>query len=111
MLHFSNLEPFVEVMSNASVFITLHRGLKRGIFVQILEWLMEDQDFFHDLFQRFKFAQPGSDSQVEIVAFLQELTNLSKCLQQGPKRVLFHKLVHLGVFEVFPATYFTLRFV
>lgn len=61
---------------------------------------MEDPDFFDDLFQQFKYAQPGSDGQVEIVAFLQELTNLSKCLQQGPKRVMFQRLVHLGLFEV-----------
>ena len=68
--------------------------------MQILEWLMEDQDFFQELFQRFKYCQPGSDAQVEVIAFLQELTNLSKCLQQGPKQVLFQRMVHLGLFEV-----------
>lgn len=83
--------------------LSVARNESFQINLQILEWLMEDQDFFQDLFQRLKYSQPGSDAQVEIVAFLQELTNLSKCLQQGPKRVLFQKLVHLGLFEVGPA--------
>lgn len=61
---------------------------------------MEDADFLRDLFHRFKFAQPGSDAQVEIVEFLQELSNLSKCLQLAQKRILFQRLVQLGLFEV-----------
>lgn len=71
-----------------------------SVYLQILDFLTEDSDFFKDLFQRLRFSKPGSDMHVEIVAFLQELTSLSKCLQQQPKRQLFQKLVHLGLFEV-----------
>ena len=61
---------------------------------------MEDQEFFRDLFRRFRSAAPGSEAQANIVSFLQELTNLSKSLPHPQRASLLQKLVSLGLFEV-----------
>ena len=70
--------------------------------MQVVLALMEEADFFSDLFQKFRAARPGSEAWSDIIAFLQELTTLAKTLQQLHRSALLSKLLQLGLLEVRP---------
>ena len=68
--------------------------------VQVVLALMDEADFFGDMFQKFRAAQPESEAWSDIIAFLQELATLAKTLQQMHRSALLSKLTQLGLLEV-----------
>ena len=70
--------------------------------VQVVLALLDEADFFGDLFQKFRAAQPGSEAWSDIIAFLQELATLAKTLQPNHRAALLSKLLQLGLLEVRP---------
>ena len=68
--------------------------------LQVVLALLDDPNFLGDLFTKFKATSPTSEDWADLVAFLQELTSLSKSLQGGHRAALHSTLIRLGLFEV-----------
>lgn len=70
------------------------------VAAQVVMALQNDARFLPDLFARLKASGPDDEGWADQVAFLQELTGLTKHLQQGNRQQLLTKLANLGLFEV-----------
>ncbi|MEW5311181.1 MAG: hypothetical protein WDW38_002917 [Sanguina aurantia] len=68
--------------------------------IDVMGSLLLDADFLPQLFARLQAVDPETTDWADLVAFLQELCNLARHLQQQQKQLFFQRVGGLGLFEV-----------
>lgn len=68
--------------------------------MEVMEALLEDQNFFVDLFARLRACPPDSPDWQDLTAFLQEFCSLARHLNTSHKGQFYNRVNKLGLYEV-----------